>query len=90
MNFPPPQWIRDAADVALSTVAGNHYSHPKGRLRLREAIRDHYSESFNRILDVDDEILVTSGANEGMSLVEILKSSHSYTIRSILGLGGFP
>jgi len=68
MNFPPPQWIKDAADVALNTVAGNHYSHPKGRIRLREAIRDHYSESFNRTLDVEDEILVSSGANEGTAL----------------------
>jgi len=65
MNFPPPQWIKDAADEALTTTAANHYSHPKGRIRLREAIRDHYSQYFNRRLDVENEILVTSGANEG-------------------------
>lgn len=68
MNFPPPEWVKEAAETALSTVAGNHYSHPKGRLRLREAIRDLYSPAFpnlGRPLDVESEILVTSGANEG-------------------------
>ena len=66
MNFSPPQWIKDAASEALSTVVANHYSHPKGRLRLREAIRDYYSPILGRQLDVENEILVTSGANEGM------------------------
>jgi DNA-binding transcriptional MocR family regulator len=66
MNFPPPQWVKDAADVALNTVAGNHYSHPKGRIRLREALRDFYSKHFNRTLDVENEILISSGANEGI------------------------
>ncbi|CAE6435799.1 unnamed protein product [Rhizoctonia solani] len=68
MNFAPPQWIKDAADEALATTIANHYSHPKGRIRLREAIRDHYSPQFaslGRPLDVETEILVTSGANEG-------------------------
>ena len=70
MNFPPPEWVKQAADVALSTVAANHYSHPKGRMRLREAIKAHYSPEFpclGRELDVESEILVTSGANEGQS-----------------------
>lgn len=65
MNFSPPQWIKDAASEALSTVVANHYSHPKGRLRLREAIREYYSPILGRQLDVESEILVTSGANEG-------------------------
>ena len=65
MNFAPPDWVKEAADEALATVAGNHYSHPRGRIRLREALRDHYSPAFNRTLDVNTEILVTSGANEG-------------------------
>lgn len=70
MNFAPPEWVKQAADVALATVAANHYSHPKGRMRLREAIRAHYSPEFTclgRELDVESEILVTSGANEGES-----------------------
>ncbi|TDL29711.1 PLP-dependent transferase [Rickenella mellea] len=65
MNFAPPQWVKDAAEEALQTVAANHYSHPKGRLRLREAISNFYSPAFGKNLDVESEILVTSGANEG-------------------------
>ena len=65
MNFSPPQWIKDSATEALSTVVANHYSHPKGRMRLREAIKNYYSPVLGRELDVESEILVTSGANEG-------------------------
>ena len=65
MNFAPPSWVREAAEEALKSVPANHYSHPKGRLRLRQAIKNHYEADFGRSLDVDTEILVTSGANEG-------------------------
>lgn len=67
MNFAPPPWVREAAEEALKSVATNHYSHPKGRLRLRQAIKNHYEADFHRSLDVETEILVTSGANEGQS-----------------------
>ncbi|THH12218.1 hypothetical protein EW145_g149 [Phellinidium pouzarii] len=66
MNFSPPQWAKDAANEALSSVSGNHYSHPRGRIRLREALKKHYDPLFGRDLDVESEILVTSGANEGL------------------------
>jgi kynurenine aminotransferase len=69
MNFAPPQWVAEAANTAIQGVAENHYSHPKGRLRLRQAIKAHYSPEFNRDLDVETEILVTSGANEGTQSV---------------------
>ncbi|PSS29865.1 hypothetical protein PHLCEN_2v2658, partial [Hermanssonia centrifuga] len=69
MNFSPPQWIKDAANDALATVVANHYSHPKGRIRLREAIRNYYSHDFGRDLNVETEIVVTSGANEGQFAV---------------------
>ncbi|KIM46040.1 hypothetical protein M413DRAFT_441102 [Hebeloma cylindrosporum] len=65
MNFAPPKWVTEAAEVALHDVAPNHYSHPRGRIRLREAIKSFYGPQFNRELDVESEILVTSGANEG-------------------------
>ena len=67
MNFPPPAWVTDAANTALKDVLANHYSHPKGRIRLRNSIKAFYENSFNRSLDVETEILVTSGANEGHS-----------------------
>jgi kynurenine aminotransferase len=66
MNFAPPKWVTEAAEVALRDVAPNHYSHPRGRIRLREAIKSFYAPQFNRELDVESEILVTSGANEGL------------------------
>ncbi|KAF5393645.1 hypothetical protein D9757_000136 [Collybiopsis confluens] len=69
MNFAPPVWVKDAAVEALNTVACNHYSHPKGRLRLREAIKKIYSPELHRDLDVEKEILITSGANEGQYAV---------------------
>ncbi|EAU84906.2 aminotransferase [Coprinopsis cinerea okayama7 len=65
MNFAPPKWVTKAAEDALQDVAPNHYSHPRGRIRLREALKNFYSPLLNRDLDVESEILVTSGANEG-------------------------
>ncbi|KAF5387992.1 hypothetical protein D9615_000310 [Tricholomella constricta] len=65
MNFPPPQWVTEAAEEALKAVAPNHYSHPRGRIRLRQAIKGFYDSLFHRNLNVESEILVTSGANEG-------------------------
>jgi len=57
--------VPEAAEEALNTVGANHYSHPKGRPRLRQAIKNHFSPDFGRELNVETEILVTSGANEG-------------------------
>lgn len=75
MNFAPPSWVREAAEEALKTVAGNHYSHPKGRIRLREAVKKHYEPDFGRNLDVETEILITSGANGGQSSTTSPESS---------------
>ncbi|KAH8988583.1 PLP-dependent transferase [Lactarius akahatsu] len=76
MNFAPPKWITDAATEALNTVGANHYSHPKGRPRLRKAIKQFYGSQFNRDLDVESEILVTSGANEGQYSVFVAFLEH--------------
>jgi kynurenine aminotransferase len=65
MNFAPPKWIVKTAGKALSGVAENHYSHPRGRIRLREAIKNFYDPLFGRELDVNADVIVTSGANEG-------------------------
>ncbi|KAH9846010.1 PLP-dependent transferase [Lenzites betulinus] len=69
MNFPPPAWTIEAAEHALRSTEGNHYSHPKGRPRLRNALKDFYSPQFGRSLDPETEIVVTSGANEGQYAV---------------------
>ena len=65
MNFPPPPWAREAAEEALRSTEGNHYSPAKGRPRLRRALKEFYGTQFGKELDPETEILVTSGANEG-------------------------
>lgn len=86
MNFAPPAWVKEAGEEALNAVASNHYSHPKGRMRLREAIKNYYGPKFDRELDVESEILVTSGANEGNVLLvaEIVRPIHELLQASIL------
>jgi histidinol-phosphate/aromatic aminotransferase/cobyric acid decarboxylase-like protein len=69
MNFGPPTWVTNAAEEALNNVTANHYSHPKGRIRLRQALSNFYEPLFNRPLDVENEILVSSGANEGITFI---------------------
>ena len=64
-SFGPPEAVQKAAKEAIDTVESNQYSHPKGRLRLRNAIAASYSPEFNRQLNPETEILVTAGANEG-------------------------
>ena len=88
MNFAPPKWVTEAAEQALNAVGPNHYSHPRGRIRLREAIKAFYSPQFNRDLDVESEILITSGANEGI-VWAIISSELAYLLnhyRAIRGL----
>ncbi|KAI0640887.1 PLP-dependent transferase [Trametes meyenii] len=69
MNFAPPEWAREEAELALRSVEGNHYSPPKGRVRLRKALKEFYSPQFGRDLNTETEIIVTSGANEGQYAV---------------------
>ncbi|KAM0787952.1 hypothetical protein ACM66B_006156 [Microbotryomycetes sp. NB124-2] len=70
MNWAPSEDILGAYSEALQGVMENHYSLPRGRIALREALSDYLSESFNlpggRKLDPNTEITVTAGANEGM------------------------
>lgn len=67
MNWSPPKFATEAATHAISNqIEPNHYSHPRGRINLRNAISESYSKSFGKEkLCQDSEIVVTSGANEG-------------------------
>jgi hypothetical protein len=80
MNFAPPSWVREAAEEALKFVAANHYFHPKGRLRLRGAVKNHYGPDFGRSLNVKTKILITSGANEGRSPFSIQSVSLTWLL----------
>ncbi|KAI9661554.1 MAG: putative secondary metabolism biosynthetic enzyme [Trizodia sp. TS-e1964] len=65
-GYNPPKFVLDAAKAALDQVPCNQYSPTKGRPRLRKALAVAYSPYFGRQIDPDTEIVVTTGANEGM------------------------
>ena len=70
MNFGPPAFAKDGASEALDVVEANHYSIPKGRINLRNAVAEELSPSFHlpdgRLLNVNTEMVITAGANEGI------------------------
>ncbi|RXK36813.1 kynurenine aminotransferase [Tremella mesenterica] len=72
MNWAPPDWIREASHESMDTNAmSHHYSHPRGRPRLIQAISKHYSPQFENLVKEGrtlqtEEIVVTAGANCGM------------------------
>lgn len=65
-GYNPPQFAIDAAKDALDKVECNQYSPTKGRPRLKKAIADAYSPYYQRTLDPETEVTITTGANEGM------------------------
>ena len=65
-GYNPPSFVIDAAKEALDDVANNQYSLSKGRLRLRKAIADAHSASFEHTINPETEVTITTGANEGM------------------------
>jgi len=71
MNWAPPDYVQQAAKGAIEGIESNHYSIPKGRIRLRQAISKHYSPSFKRTINTDTEIVVTAGANQGIYAFEL-------------------
>ncbi|PWW72240.1 PLP-dependent transferase [Tuber magnatum] len=65
-GYNPPQFVLSAAKEVLNRVDCNQYSPTQGRLRLRQALSDAYSPFFGRKLDPATEIVITTGANEGI------------------------
>ncbi|KAF8454546.1 kynurenine aminotransferase [Terfezia claveryi] len=65
-GYNPPPFVVQAAKEALDRVECNQYSPTQGRLRLRKALSGAYSPYFERTLNPDTEIVITTGANEGM------------------------
>ncbi|KAF2668647.1 kynurenine aminotransferas-like protein [Microthyrium microscopicum] len=65
-GYNPPKFVTDAAKSALDRVECNQYSPTKGRPRLRKALANAYSPFFGRTLDPETDVVVTTGANEGM------------------------
>lgn len=49
MNFPPPDFVRDSfCKIAAERTDVHHYSHPKGRPRLRKAVANYIGEEFRK------------------------------------------
>ncbi|RTE68959.1 hypothetical protein BHE90_016661 [Fusarium euwallaceae] len=65
-DYNPPEFILNAAKNALDQVDANQYSPAKGRQSLRNARASHYSESLERELNPGTEVVITTGANEGI------------------------
>lgn len=65
----PPDFAIDGAITALGNAAANQYLHTRGRPSLLKALGETYSPRYGRELDPLLEILVTTGANEGMLTV---------------------
>lgn len=74
MNWAPPAFIKDALrDFTDERIDVHHYSHPKGRPRLRQALADTQSASYRKPRDASKDV-VSSGAtpqlraDEGVAL----------------------
>lgn len=65
-GYNPPDYVLQAAKDAIERVDCNQYAPTKGRPRLKKAIADSYSPLWGRNLNPDTEIVITTGANEGM------------------------
>ncbi|KAG8531175.1 uncharacterized protein KY384_004533 [Bacidia gigantensis] len=65
-GYNPPKYVTDAAKEALNRVDCNQYAPTKGRPRLKKAIAEAYKPIMGKPIDPDREVVITTGANEGM------------------------
>jgi aspartate/methionine/tyrosine aminotransferase len=63
-DFDTPQCIKDAACKALDN-GHTHYTHSLGMIELREAISEHYSNTYGVSVD-PDQIVISSGTSPAM------------------------
>ena len=63
-DFDTPQCIKDAACKALDN-GHTHYTHSLGMIELREAIGEHYLETYGVSVD-PDQIVISSGTSPAM------------------------
>ena len=66
-DFSAPWSARDAAIASLER-GETSYTANRGKRELREAIAAHQSRKYGLEYDPDDEIIVTTGASEGLDL----------------------
>jgi hypothetical protein len=87
MNWSPPSWITEELNKSMqSDVMVNHYSHPRGRPRLLNALKDHFSPKFENLVAEGrtlktEEVMAAAGANCGMSPVQSIDQGLSRACR---------
>jgi aminotransferase len=67
-DFPTPQHIKDAAKKSIDENFTS-YTHNAGFLQLREAASSFIETKYNVHYDAESEVLVTSGASQGIDVV---------------------
>ncbi|ODV89988.1 hypothetical protein CANCADRAFT_31087, partial [Tortispora caseinolytica NRRL Y-17796] len=65
-SYSPPDFAIQAAKDALDVPMFNQYSPTRGRMSLRSALAKAYAPYYGRTIDPETEVVITSGANEGM------------------------
>jgi (5-formylfuran-3-yl)methyl phosphate transaminase len=66
-DFDTPQCVKDAAEKALKD-GYTHYTHSLGIIELREAICEHYQDTYGVSID-PDQIVITSGTSPAMLIL---------------------
>ncbi|PVU95576.1 hypothetical protein BB561_001717 [Smittium simulii] len=66
MSFPPDKLVIDSAIEAVSDETAAQYAPPQGRPQLLEQLAEHYGPLVGRKLDSKTQVMVSSGANEGI------------------------
>jgi len=64
-NFPAPDFVKEAAQQAIEDNL-NQYARGAGQARLVNALAQIYGPLFNRDLNPQSEIVITTGATEGI------------------------
>lgn len=64
-SYSPPAFAIESAKEAFDNPMDNQYAPPAGKPPLVNALKNHYSKKLGREL-TNEEIVVTTGANEGM------------------------
>jgi aminotransferase len=99
-DFSAPWSARDAAIASLER-GETSYTANRGKRELREAIADHQAEKYGLGYDPDDEIIVTTGASEGLDLamralvdpgdtVAVAQPSYISYVPGVMFAGGEP
>ena len=66
-DFNTPEVIVEAIHKAM-LEGYTHYTHNAGLIKLREGVSEYYARKYNAILNPEDNVVVTAGGSQGLSL----------------------